>query len=57
MTTEAFSGGTSVAKASGSDFSRQVPSEPSTWKRYRLPTWAPGMKISQTPDEPSDRIG
>ena len=31
VTTEALSGGTSVAKASGSDFSRQVPSAPSTW--------------------------
>ena len=31
VTTEAFSGGTSVAKASGSDFSRHVPSAPRTW--------------------------
>ena len=57
MTTEAFSGGTSVAKAIGSDFSRHTPSAPSTWYRYRLPTGTPGTKISQTPEEPRERIG
>jgi hypothetical protein len=43
VTTEALSGGTSVANASGSDFSRHVPSAPSTWYRYRLPICTPGM--------------
>src|SRR3954462_3284982 len=41
VTTEALSGGTSVSNASGSDFSRQVLSAPSTWYRYRLPTCTP----------------
>src|SRR3954466_8001888 len=54
VTTEALSGGTSVSNASGSDFSRQVLSAPSTWYRYRLPTCTPRTKISQTPREPTD---
>jgi hypothetical protein len=46
-----------VAKAIGSALARHWPSAPRMWNRYLLPTWTPGMKISQTPDEPSERIG
>src|SRR6185437_14972755 len=56
-TTEAVAGGTSVANAIGSAFSRHCPSAPRTWYLYRAPSSTPGTNSSHTPDEPSERIG
>src|ERR1700712_367772 len=56
-TFDAVAGGTSEEKANGSAFSRQTPSWPRIWNLYLVPTPTPGMKSSQTPDEPSERIG
>src|SRR3954470_8234642 len=56
-TTLAVAGGCSVCIASGSAFCRQTESAPRISYLYRVPTGTSGMKISQTPDDPSERIG
>src|SRR5206468_7263169 len=56
-TIEALSGGNSKAKPNGSDFRITSPYRVSSSNLYRSPTASPGMKISQTPLDPSDRIG
>src|SRR5580692_353918 len=56
-TTDAVSGGTSVASAIGSALSRHTPSRPQTEYLYRAPSPAPGTNSSHTPDPPSERIG
>ncbi len=57
MTIDAVAGGTSAANAIGSAFSRHTPSWPRIWNLYRVPSPTPGTNSSQTPDEPSERIG
>ncbi len=56
-TTDAVPGGTSVPRAIGSAFSRSRPSAPTTSNLYLQPGATSGTKSSQTPDEPSERIG
>src|SRR3954447_12759533 len=56
-TIEAFSGGSSKAKPNGSDLRITSPCRVSNSNLYRSPRAGPGMKISQMPLEPSDRIG
>src|SRR6185312_15610782 len=56
-TTDAVAGGTSVCWASGSACSRHTPSRPRILNLYLEPTCASGTYSSQTPLEPSDRIG
>src|SRR6266508_3171226 len=55
--TLALAGGRSVANASGSALSTSPPSAPSTSYLYLSPTPTPGTNSSQTPEEPSTRIG
>ena len=54
---EAVAGGTSAADANGSAFSRHTPSRPRMTYLYLVPAPTPGMNSSQTPVEPSTRIG
>ena len=56
-TTEAVAGGRSVARASGSAFSRHTPSGPQIAYLYLVPSPTPGTKSSHTPEPPSERIG
>ncbi len=56
-TTDAVAGVRSVANASGSALSRHRPSWPRMENLYFAPGTTPGTKISQTPLEPSTRIG
>jgi hypothetical protein len=56
-TTDAVAGGSSVALASGSAFSRQTPSGPQIAYLYLVPSVTPGTKSSHTPEPPSERIG
>ena len=57
QTTDAFAGGTSVWKASGSLFRRRRPSCVRISNLYVVPSSTPGTNSSQIPDAPSDRIG
>ena len=54
---DAVSAGTSAQAAIGSAFSRHAPSGPRITNLYAVPLPTPGTKSSQTPDEPSWRIG
>src|SRR5690625_6312040 len=56
VTIEAVAGGVSVAKAIGSAFSRQRSSAPKISYLYRVPAVTLGIKISQTPEEPRERM-
>src|SRR3954452_11384865 len=56
-TTEAVAGGISVCCASGSACSRHTPSRPRILNLYLVPTRASGTYSSQTPLDPSERIG
>src|SRR6266700_2288454 len=56
-TTEAVPGATSANPAIGSAFSRHAPSAPQIENLYRVPAPTPGTNNSQTPDDPSERIG
>jgi hypothetical protein len=56
-TTDAVAGGCSVARASGSAFSRHTPSGPQMANLYLAPSVTPGTNSSHTPTPPSERIG
>src|ERR1035437_6214237 len=55
--TDAVPGDFSASAAIGSALRRHEPSGPQMSNLYLAPPAAPGMKISQTPDPPSERIG
>ncbi len=57
MTTDAFAGGTSAARAIGSARSVWLPSGRVMSYLYRVPAPTPGRNSSHTPLDPSDRIG
>src|SRR5690606_41033549 len=56
VTTEAFAGCTSAARASGSAFASAVPSGVMISNLYRVPLPTCGTNSSQTPLSPSERI-
>src|SRR5699024_50853 len=56
VTTEAVAGGTSVARAIGSAFICQDPSENRISYLYFAPALTPGRNTSHTPVVPRDRI-
>ena len=56
-TTDAFFGGTSVRKANGSALSRSLPCDVRSSNLYFVPDGRSGMKSSQMPEAPSERIG